>query len=112
MKPKTRFSPLLKAFGLALGLTVLANPAFAQGQVCSEHIRALSAWEPCGALCPGEAGMQLFQCFKPQGAMMTVVDGYLVRRASGLHYVISRGTGQRETDDYVHACDALLARCQ
>lgn len=112
MKRQIRFTPLLTVFGLGLGLTTLAAPAFAQGQVCSEHIRALSAWEPCGTWCPGEAGMQLFQCFKPQGTMMTVVDGYLVRRASGSHYVISRGTGQRETGDYIHACDALLARCQ
>lgn len=89
-----------------------STPAFSQGVVCAQNIRALSGWENCTSFCPGEAGMQLFQCSKPSGAMSYTVDGYLVRRANGSHYTINRGTGARLSGDYVHACDALIATCQ
>lgn len=106
---KRPFGALACVIALAAGTV----PGHA-GVVCrdSPPIEALSDWEPCGAWCAGEAGMQLVRCDVPRGAMMYFQTGYLVRSAAGTHYVISDGTGQRMTSEYIEACDALFEYCR
>lgn len=43
---------------------------------------------------------------------MHIQRGYLVRSASGTHYIISDGNGNRLTQDYNETCEALLAYCR
>lgn len=93
-----------------LGVIPVANAEI----VCRQNpaIETLRDWESCDVWCPGAAGRQLFQCWVPRGASMHIQRGYLVRSASGTHYIISDGNGNRLTQDYNETCEALLAYCR
>lgn len=89
-------------------------PAANAAVVCRQNpaIETLSEWQSCDVWCPGDAGRQHFQCWVPRGASMALFRAYLVRTASGTHYVMGEGNSNRLTSEYYETCEALFAYCR